>query len=234
MPKIMKTIGSGMTERAVRGFDWADAGEAREMIRAAVETFERSSFDRLSSKLEALATGILEAADLSFDPGKVDFDDGRWVEVEDDIKLGPEIEPMSFADAYTLFELAPDSPEGYAVQMLMLLQRARQSRDAGSVDEAMALASAVGELANEAGMKDLFEADFIIGRKLRAVGHQAHEKVHGTSEEKAARRDAYLLEYDRLRADGMRKTLAYDLTAEKFSVSAKTIQRAVMRRCSDK
>lgn len=152
------------------------------------------------------------------------------------MELGPEIEiePVSFAEAYTHYELAPDSPEGYALQVLMLLQTARQKREAGSIDEAMALAFTVGELVNEAGMKDLFEADLVAGEKVRAGGHEAHEKVHGTPEEKAARQEAYLQEFDRLRAAGTKKMLAYELTAEKFGVSAKTIQRAVMRRCPDK
>ncbi len=237
MPKIMKTIGNGMTERAVVGFDLADPGEAREMIRAAVETFERSSFDRLSRKLQALAKGILEAEDLPSDPDKVYliFDDGAWAAVDADQDFGPEIDvpPVSFADAYTDYELAPDSPEGYAVQVLLLLQRARLERGAGNIDEAMALAFAVGELANEAGIKDLFEADFIIGRRLRAIRRDAFEKQHGTPEQRAERRQAYLEEFDRLRATGMRTMTAYKQTAKKFRVSPKTIQRAVKTRGSD-
>lgn len=238
MPKITRTTGSGMTERAVLELGPTDTDDIQEMIRAATETFERSSFDRLSGKLEALATRILEAAELPSDP-KVSYlvtSDGAWAPIDDQIGLNAERHdadlPLDLAVPFCGYP--SDSAEGYATRVLMLLQKARRQQEAGSIDEAMALAFAVGELANETGMKDLFEADFIAGGKVRAGGHQAHEKVHGTEEEKAARRDAYLQEYDRLRADGMRKTLAYELTGEKFGVSAKTIQRAVMWRSPDK
>lgn len=238
MPKITRTTGSGMTERAVLKFDPTATDDIQRMIRAAIETFARSSFDRVSKKLETLAKQILESAGLPSDPA-VSYlvtPDGAWAVVDDQMYFAAELHnadlPLDLTVPFCGYP--SDSAEGYAARILMLLQKARRQQEAGSIDEAMALAFGVGELANEAGMKDLFEADFIAGGKVRAGGHQAHEKVHGTEEEKAARRDAYLQEYDRLRADGMRKTLAYELAGEKFGVSAKTIQRAVMWRCPDK
>ncbi|MCZ4263020.1 MULTISPECIES: hypothetical protein [Limimaricola] len=237
MPKITRTTGSGMTERAVLKFDPTDTDDIQRMIRAAIETFERSSFDRVSRKLEMLAKQILESAGLPSDPA-VSYlvtPDGAWAVVDDQMYLDAELHnadlPLDLAVPFCGYP--SDSAEGYAARVLMLLQKARRQQKAGSIDEAMALAFEVGALANEAGMKDLFEADFLVGAKQRAIGHKALEKQHGTPEERAARRGAYLQEYDRLRANGVRKTLACELTAEKFRVSAKTIQRAVKLRSSE-
>ncbi len=237
MPKITKTIGNGMTERGIVEFDWAKADDVQALIRAAAETSAQSSFDRLSRTLEALARQILEGAELPSDPSASYFvtPDGAWAAIDDPMYLGAELHdadlPLDLAMPFCGYP--SDSAEGYAARVLMLLQKARQQQEAGSIDEAMALAFKVGKLANEAGMKDLFEADFIVGAKQRAIGRNALEKQYGTPEQRAARRQAYLQEYDRLRADGVRKTLAYELTAEKFGVNEKTVRRAVRSRRSD-
>lgn len=237
MPQITRTTGSGMTERAVLKFDPTDPNDIQEMVRAAAETSARSSFGRLSRTLEAVARRVLEAAELPSDPG-VSYlvtPEGAWAAIDDQMYLDAELHnadlPLDLAVPFCGYP--SDSAEGYAARVLMLLQKARRQQKAGSIDEAMALAFEVGALANEAGMKDLFEADFLVGAKQRAIGHKALEKQHGTPEERAARREAYLQEYDRLRANGVRKTLACELTAEKFRVSAKTIQRAVKLRSSE-
>lgn len=237
MPKITRTIGDGMTERGVVEFDWAEADDVQALIRAATETSAQSSFDRLSRTLEALARQILEGAELPSDPGAsyLVTPDGAWAAIDDQMYLDAELHdadlPLDLAVPFCGYP--SDSAEGYAARVLMLLQKARQQQEAGSIDEAMALAFAVGELANEAGMKDLFEADFIVGAKLRAVGRSALERQHGTPEERAARREDYLREFDRLRAAGTKKTLAYELTAEKFGVNEKTVRRAVRSRRSE-
>lgn len=236
MPKITRTIGNGMTERGAVEFDWAEADDVQALIRAANETFARSSFDRLSRTLEALARQILECAELPSDPcaSYLVTPDGAWAATDDQVHLNAELHdadiPLDLAMQFCGYP--SDSAEGYAARVLMLLQKARQQQEAGNVDEAMALAFELGELANEAGMKDLFEADFIVGAKQRAIGRNAFEKQHGTPEQRAARREDYLREFDRLRAAGTKKMLAYELTAEKFGVNEKTVRRAVRSRQS--
>jgi hypothetical protein len=64
MPKVTKTTGSGMTERGVVEFDWSQPEDVQAQVRAAVVTFDRSSFERLSRRLIALASVILEEASL--------------------------------------------------------------------------------------------------------------------------------------------------------------------------
>ncbi len=69
------------------------------------------------------------------------------------------------------------------------------------------------------------------GTLMQAV-KKGHVAVYGTPEEKEKRWDKQLKEYDRLRKEkpNLSKSACYRNAGEKLGVSAKTIQRAVMRR----
>jgi hypothetical protein len=149
--------------------------------------------------------------------------------IEADMDLGSEL-----ADARLPLERAvmfcgygPDSPEGYAARVLMLLRRAKDQLQAGSHDEALATAFAAGELVNEAAMKGMFERDFLTGEKVRQGGQKGHEETYGTEDEKAARRRSYLEAFDILRANKVGKMKAYQAVAKRFNVSLSTVQRAI-------
>ena len=201
MPKVTKTIGNGMTKRGIVQFDWNVPGDADAQVRAAVEALDRSSFQRTSQRLGVLATSILSQANLPSDSEEVYVvgPDNAWRAVKgvaswlDTVWLHLDV-------AVVACGYAPDLPQGYAAAVLMLLNTASHQRQAGSIDEAMATAVAIGEVVNEAGMKDMFEKDFLAGEKVRAGGRRAHEQTHGTQEEKDARRAEYLQAYDSMRA----------------------------------
>ena len=42
MPRIAKTIGSGMTKHGVIEYDWSEPGDVAEQIRAALEALEHT------------------------------------------------------------------------------------------------------------------------------------------------------------------------------------------------
>ena len=63
MAKLIKSVGTGMTQRGVVAYDWDEPGDADAQVPAAIETFNRSSFSRISRRLTELATGILTQPD---------------------------------------------------------------------------------------------------------------------------------------------------------------------------
>jgi hypothetical protein len=234
MPKITRTLGSGMTERSIVEFDWAAPGDVQAQIRAAIETFDRSSFQRLSQRLTELASGILDVAGLPSDPTgayRVEAD-GTWNVLEagmdPDAELDADCLPLHLA--VMTCGVPPDSPESYAAHVLTLLQRAQEQSQVGSHDEALATSFAAGELVNEAAMKGVFERDFLAGEKVREGGRRAHQQTYGTEAEKEAQRRIYCEAYDAARASGANKTKAYELVARRFGVHPITIRRAVAPR----
>ena len=234
MPKLTGKIGSGMTERGVLGYDWSEPADVQAQVQAAIATFERSSFAKLFERLTQLAAAILDQAVLPSDPDRlylVSPEEG-WAVLEEGMDLGPELAEahLSFGRVMELYRVPPDSPEGYAARLLLLRRTAREQLQAGSTDEAMASAFAAGELVNEAAMKEVFEPDVLTGESTREGGRKGHKQVYGTEAEKAAKRQAYREEFDQLRAQGHGIMEAYDLAAERFDVSSKTIQRAVEER----
>ena len=101
--------------------------------------------------------------------------EGGWVVVDE----GADLEPATsgvYQPLHAVVEesgYAHDSPEGYAAAVLRHLFAARVYLRAGHHDEAMALAFALGELVNEAGMKEIFEQDVHIGERVREGGARA-------------------------------------------------------------
>lgn len=234
MPKLTAKIGSGMTERRVLRYDWNEPGDVNAQIQAAITTFQRSSFAKLFEHLTQFAAAILEEAGLPSDPKREYLfnPEAGWAVIEEDVELGPEFDDARLSlDTTVMFcGYKPDSPEGYAARVLMLLRMAQEQLRAGSMDEAMASAFAAGALANEAGMKETFEPDVLRGESTRKGGQEGHEKAYGTAVQRAAKRQGYWDEFDRLRAQGHGIMKAYELAADKFDVSWKTIQRAVDER----
>lgn len=234
MPKLRKILGTGMTQRGVVEYDWAVPGDVQAQVQAAIETFERSSFVRLSLRLTELASAILDQAGLPSAPEKeyLFSPEAGWAVIEADMELEPELaeSPRSFGRVMSMCQVPPDSPEGYAARVLLLLQRVQEQSQAGSPDEALASAFAAGELVNEAAMKGVFERDFLAGEKVREGGRRAHEQTYGTEAEKEAQRRIYWEAYDAARESGANKTKAYDLVAQRFGVHPITIRRAVASR----
>ena len=73
---------------------------------------------------------------------------------------------------------------------------------AGHHDEAMAVAFALGELVNEAGMKEIFEQDVDAGERVREGGRRAHAETYGTENEIQARYAAYAAAIEKFVAQG--------------------------------
>jgi hypothetical protein len=239
--KLIKTVGTGMTRRGVVAFDWDEPGDADAQIAAAIETFNRSSFIRLSRRLAGFATGILDSAGLPSDPekGYEVTSEGTWATVDwpvidEDAELDDECEtskgPLSLSMAVEASGYAEDSPQGYAAKVLLHLADARMHLRTGNHDGAMALAFALGGLVTEAGIKEEFEQDVDVGERVREGGRQASVKTHGTEAERDARHEAYVEAFDKLVAMGASHMTAYRAAGKLHRVSPRTIRRAVSAR----
>jgi hypothetical protein len=233
MPKIIKIIGSGMTERGIVAFDWSNREDVTAQIDAGINTLNRSSFELHSRQLSAIATSILSAADLPTDPRVLYLvtGEGEWGAVEDGTELDEELaSALPLSVAVCLCGYPDDSPEGFAAELLMTLEAAKDCLVSGDVDSAMALAFQAGETAMKAGMKEVFEPDYLAGERVREGGRKAHAATHGTAEEKAARRAAYQEAFDAAKGRGLARMDAYRAAARQFGVSVTTIRRAIARR----
>ena len=231
MAKITKVVGTGITRRGIVEFDWDVPGDVDLQIQAAIETFNRSSFERLSRQLKEFAGRILADAELPHDPESTYAvtEDGAWIVVNGAAR--PEGLPLP--SLVQLCGYQADSPQGYAAELLMILSAAKAHLRSGTVDDAMALAFAAGELVKEAGIKEMWEADAVAGEKVREGGRAAHERTYGTEEEKAAKRADYLREFDAALARGLSRMDAYKEAARRCGVSVRTIERAVAARNRD-
>ena len=237
MPKITRKLGSGMTERGIVEFDWVVPGDLQAQIRAAIETFERSSFQRLSHSLTELATAILDEAGLPADPEKqylVSSEEG-WAVIEVETDLSPELADahLSFSKVMEIYRVPPDSPEGYAARVLLLLQRAKDQLQAGVTDDAMATSFAAGELVTEAAMKGLFEKDYLSGAEARERMRKVHEETYGTPEKMEARDEAIRRAVDTALAKGFPKMKVYKAAAMQFRTGVSTIRRVVRKKANE-
>ena len=122
---------------------------------------------------------------------------------------------------------APDSPEGYAAEVLTLDLAARFLLARGQHDEAMAVAVRLGGPVTEAGMKEAFEPDFLRGERVREGGRQAHAKTYGSRQERDAKSAAYAAAFNTLVAKGTARMKAYRAVAKVYGVSERTVRRAV-------
>lgn len=200
------------------------------MIQAGIETLNRTSFARLSKKITGLAQEILRNASLPTDVNGayVVSDENVWRPAKATRKSRKTLsEFISFHKLVSRLGIAIDSPEGYAVRLLILVDNTNTLIRSGQVDEAMATAVSIGELVNEASMKEVWEKDALRGAKVLESARSGHEQVHGTREAKEARWATYFQAYEKYVAQGLAKMTAYEEAAEDNHVSAKTIQRAV-------
>lgn len=232
MPKAMKTTGSGMTQRDVVRFDAEEPDDLQALIAAGVHTLDRRSFQRLSRRLEGVAGSILSDAGLPSDPERpyLVASNGMWSVPEAEAAVDKAAESLPLDLAVQACGYQPDSPQGYAAALLMNLRKAREHLQASTIDDAMALAFAAGQLVNEAGMKEMFDAEFAIGADVREGGQKGHERAYGNEEEKVARRAEYTKAFDSARASGLGIMNAYAEAAKVFTVSARTISRAIKKR----
>jgi hypothetical protein len=134
---------------------------------------------------------------------------------------------LSLSELVLQLGFESDSSEGYAARLLSLIDETLRLRHTDQLDEAMAMAFAVGELITEAWMKETWEPDALRGEKILESARLGQAQVYGSEEAKAARRDAYVRTFRKRIADGLRLMAAYKATAKKHGVSPRTIQRAV-------
>lgn len=158
MPREIGTTGTGMTERTIVAFGDDDPRDVQMQINAAIFAFDLTSFQRLSERIGEMATSILENAGL----------------------------PRSAEGRYLIQGVDPDSPEGYAARALMQLgeigKALKGAQFDAAIDQAMAMAFALGGLVTEAGIKEVWEADAMHNFKRRkSVSEAARErwKRHG-------------------------------------------------------
>ncbi len=232
MPKIRRPIGTGMTKRGTVTFDWDNPADVEVQVEAAIDAFEQSSFERLSRRIMDHARAILAAAGLPTDVNGVYAlaEDRSWTQVEKIPRSRARKQrPLSLPQLVVLRGHASDSPEGYAVSLLFLINRANRLAAAGAIDEAMATAFTAGQQINEAAMKEIWEADALRGEKVLESARRGHAEVHGSEEAKTRRRAAYVRAFEAERKKGQSKMEAYEAVARQFDVDPRTIQRAVAR-----
>ena len=225
-----KTVGSGMTEHAIVEFDWSDPADLEAHIRAAIRTLEQTSFDHLSKQIVRHAVQILSQAGLPTETTHtyVIPEAKKWALFKrgNSSKISKH-QGLSLLDLVLQLGCMPDSPEGYAARLISLIDDAHSLLQSGQLDEAMAKAFAVGELINEAWMKEVWEQDALRGVKILESARSGHEAIHGTEEAKTARRKAYLMTYNKSIANRLSRMAAYKTAAKQHGVSERTIQRAV-------
>jgi len=180
MPKIVGTVGTGVTRRATVSFDWDVPGDADLQVQAAIEAHRRMSFELTSTHLGNLAQAILVSADLPCDPNQL----YRLIESEGWAALESDNDPEGLLLSELVLALGrePDSPEGYAAKILSVLLALRNNVQAGNVNGALALAFFAGGLASEAGFKAVYEDDALPAKR----SERADELL--TSEHTAPRR----------------------------------------------
>jgi hypothetical protein len=236
MAKITRSIGTGMTERAVVEFDHDNPEDVAAQVNAAIRAFEISSFDRISRRLTELAVAILQAAGLPSDPAAGymlrSTNGASFIELAEPRDVDDQANLMALDEAILAAGFEIDSAEGYAGRILRKLHLSQSRLRAGEIDDAMALAFEIGGLVTEAGMKAVFEPDFRLGEKVRAGGAKGHENAYGSPEERKTKYASYVAAFDDARTKGMDKMTAYKHAARKCGVKPRTIQRSVRNRSS--
>lgn len=162
MRRTNKTVGTGMTKRAIVTFDWDDPADVDAQMQAAILALDRTSFDRLSKRIVGHAQQILAQAGLpteANDAYAVTRKKG-WKRLKR-TRRPKRATHQGLALSGLLLQLghALDSPEGYAARVLSVIGEAGRLRDAGQLDEAMAMVFAVGSLISEARMRETREPD---------------------------------------------------------------------------
>jgi hypothetical protein len=236
MAKITRSIGTGMTERAVVEFDHANPEDVDAQMNAAIRAFEMSSFDRISRRLTELAVAILQAAGLPSDPAAGymlrSTNDASFFELAEPRDVDDQANLMALDEAILAAGFEIDSAEGYAGRILRKLHLSQYHLRAGGIDDAMAVAFEVGALVTEASMKAVFERDFLTSEAVQAGGRKGHRAAYGSNEDRKAKHSAYVTAFDDARANGWDKMTAYKHAARKCKVSETTVQRAVRNRSS--
>ncbi|MEQ9634839.1 MAG: hypothetical protein RLW68_02010, partial [Devosia marina] len=226
MPQYRNTVGTGITEHAVVTFDHDDRDDVEAMVEAASFTLDRTNFQRLSSRISNLAGTILDAVGL---PTNVH---GHYLLPETDGQAEATAKTaadnaLTFPAMLAALDVPRDSPEGYAARALMQIDEINNALTASDVDEALAMAFALGELVNEAAMKAVWEPDALRGEKVLASARDGHAMVHGNEEEKAARRATHVQAFEEEIAKGVPRMVAYENVARGFKVGVRSVQRAV-------
>lgn len=214
MAKVRRTLGTGITKRAEIAFDQSLPNDLQLQIDAAVRTAMRASFQHLSAQIIEDAERILTASGLPTDPRK---------------EYQPSLDTafVMLPDLVELLGHQPDSPEGYAARLLVLIDLAQRQASTATPDEAMATAFVIGELLHEAQFKEVWEPDALRGEKVVAGAKAGHETVHGSAAAKSAARLRYVRAFEHEQAQGLSKMDAYRVVAKQFGVDVRTVRRAI-------
>jgi hypothetical protein len=201
---------------------------AMRQIKAALRTFNRSSFGRLSRDLEKIATTILKDAGIPCDAAQRYIPRGSEGWTPDSVISMAGGLPLDLL--VTALGHAPDSSEGYAARLLMTLAQASAKLRLGNTDDALALVFSAGALVKEVEFKCLWEHDALVGESVRAGGRKGSESAHGSGEAKQAKYAKYVSAFDQAVEKGLPIMSAYQHAARGCRVKPRTIQRAVAQR----
>lgn len=208
----MKTVGSGLSERAIVQFDTSDPEDFECVRRAASDTLDRMSFERICKRNKKISKDILKAEGLPHEASKQYELDGELYSLDQ----------VVLANGHK-----PDSLAMYAASILMMIEKAFALFREGDVDQALAAVFALGELVAEAGIKEVWEDDAIRGDKVLRAARLGHAMEHGDAAAVARRRQAQAASFERHLKQGRGKMDAYRAAADEHGVDPRTIQRAV-------
>lgn len=224
MRRIKGTTGTGMTRSAIVQFDGNNPADVDEMVAAAIRTFDRSSYARVSRALRKHAVAILSANGLPSDVEASYAIDGSRLS-EGDRSTGQET--LQLWEVLHNRCVPPDSPAGYAVRLLYMLKEIDKFAGERRYDEALAKAFDAGQLVAEAGIKEIWEKDALRGYKVIESAREGHTARHGTAQAKAVRRALHIKAFEKFRSQGLGKTAACEAAGEECGVTRRTIQRSV-------
>lgn len=134
---------------------------------------------------------------------------------------------------YHVHDLADDAPPVArdASDVLLSVTAVRACLKNGDASNAVFNALQLGQTYERMLVRQ-FEPITLTGRKVKAGARKGHVEVHGTTQAKAERWLEYCREVDARRRPGVKLETTYSQVAKKFSVSVKTVYRALKRRQS--
>lgn len=224
MPRIKGTTGTGITTNAIVQFDGNNPADADELVTAAIRTFDRTFYSRASKALRQNAVATLSAHKL---PSDIEVyyasDGGKWSERQ----RSPDEQGLELWELVSRRGFAEDSPCGYSVRLLYMLNTVDTLAREQRYDEALAMALETGRLIAAADIKEIWEEDAVRGYKSVEGARMGHAAVHGTAFEKAARQKEHVRAFEKYRTQGRGILAAYEAAAKECGVSRRSIQRSV-------
>jgi hypothetical protein len=227
MAKIVRTQGSGITKTTILQLE---AGADLPFLVDAVKHMLRTalSFAFTQQDTRATAKSILRKYALPTETrGIYVVEDDAWKQTE-----GVSSSPASYDSFRSVFvnlKISPDSPQGYAAEVLVLNDMI-SDRMVDRPDEAFALAFQLGGLLKEAEMKSDWEADAMRGEKIVRDAEAGDVMAHGSREIRDLKIAGLREEYQAHLAKGLKPMAAYRAIADRVSLSPKTVQRKIRKK----